>query len=276
MEDFKNLKYALYELKGISIAYLPKLAGALFLLIIGLWVISKVNRFTKKQFEKRDLDPSLSPFLRSLVNIGLKILLFITAISMMGVQMSSFVAILGAAGLTIGLSLQGTLANFAGGIVLLILRPFRVGDVVNIKEHSGTVKEIQIFYTVINTFDNKVVYIPNGSVANADMTNITLETTRRNEWKFSIAYGDDVDKAKQFLLKLIKEDQRILKEPEPFVAVHSLGDNAVNLVVRSWSSTQDLWDVYFEMNEKVYKNFPKEGLHIPFPQMDVHLHQPQK
>lgn len=252
--------------------YGPDIVLAIITLIVGLWIIKMISRTVRKVLTKREFDASLTPFLVTLLNIALKAALVVSVIDMVGIEVTSFVAIIGAAGLAVGLALQGTLQNFAGGVIILILKPFKVGDVIDAKGYLGTVKEIQIFYTIINTFDKKVVYIPNGSLANSDMTNISKEEERRNEWKFGIAYGDDVDKAKELIKKMIDEDERILKEPEPFIALHSLGDSSVNIVVRTWSKADNLWPVYFDMNEKVYKEFPKHGLNIPFPQMDVHVH----
>lgn len=274
MEEISSANLEKYagQLMEMVVEYAPKFIMALVTLILGLWVISLIMKGVRKAFEKRNVDPSLTPFLRTLIAITLKVMLFVSVIGMVGIEATSFIAILGAAGLAIGLSLQGTLQNFAGGVIILLLRPFRVGEVVDVKGYLGTVHEIQIFYTIIHTFDKRVVYVPNGALANADMINLSQQEDRRNEWVFGIAYGDDVDKAKEVLKRLTEADERILPEPEPFVAVHSLGDSSVNLVVRTWSKAPDLWPVYFDMNEKVYKEFAKEGLNIPFPQMDVHLH----
>ncbi len=273
-KDFNPQEYTEYLL-SLVYQYAPKLALAILTLVIGLWFIRGFQRLIKKVLNKKNIDASLAPFLNSVIGIALRVLLFVSVISMVGIEMTSFVAIIGAAGLAVGLALQGTLQNFAGGVILLLLKPFKVGDVVEAKGFLGIVKEIQIFYTIINTFDKKVIYIPNGGLANAEMTNYSAEDLRRNEWKFGIAYGDDVDKAKEVLQKLIDEDSRIIKDQEdimPFIAVHSLGDSSVNMVVRAWSSAADLWPVNFDMNENVYKEFPKNGLNIPFPQMDVHVH----
>ncbi|MBS3739575.1 mechanosensitive ion channel family protein [Mesohalobacter halotolerans] len=261
------------QIIDLLVAYAPKVLGAIVTLIVGLWLIKIIVKAVRKNMEKRGVDASLVPFLSTIFAVALKILLFVSVIGMVGVEATSFVAILGAAGLAIGLSLQGTLQNFAGGVVLLLLRPFRVGDVIDAKGYLGTVQEIQIFYTILHTFDKKVVYIPNGALANSDMTNLSQQDDRRNQWTFGIGYGDDVAKAKEVIQKLIDADDRILKDPEPFIAVHSLGDSSVNIVVRTWSKAADLWPVYFDMNENVYNEFAKEGLNIPFPQMDVHLHK---
>jgi len=194
-------------------------------------------------------------------------------LSMVGIQMTSFIAMLGAASLAVGLSLQGSLQNFAGGIIILILKPFRVGDFIDGQGHMGTVEDIQIFNTTLKTVDNKVITIPNGGLANSSITNFSKKETRRVDWTFGIAYGDSYQKARDIIQKLIDADSRIHKDPAPFIRLSSLGDNSVNIVVRVWLNAPDYWEVFFEMNEKVYDSFAKEGINIPFPQMDVHLHQ---
>ncbi|MEP0368616.1 MAG: mechanosensitive ion channel domain-containing protein [Cyclobacteriaceae bacterium] len=265
-----------FDLSAIAMEYVmeygPKVVLAILTLIIGLWIINIMTKTMGKVMTKRNFDPSLTPFLKTLFSVLLKVMLLISVVGMVGIQVTSFVAVLGAAGLAVGLALQGTLQNFAGGVIILLLRPFKVGDVIDAKGYLGTVKEIQIFYTIVNTFDKKVVYLPNGSLANAELTNLSQEDVRRTDWTFGIGYGDDSDKAKEVLWKLLNEDERILKDPEPFVAMHSLGDSSVNFVVRAWTQAADLWPVHFDMNEKVYKTFAEEGLNIPFPQMDVHVH----
>ena len=259
------------EFEEALINFVPRLIGAIITLIIGIWVIRIIMKAIRRGFERRKIDPSLIPFLSSLISIALKIALFISIIVMIGIKATSFIAILGSAGLAIGLALQGTLQNFAGGVVLLILRPFKVGDVVDVQGHLGIIQEVRLFHTIIHSFDKKVIYLPNGAVANSNMTNLSQQEDRRNEWKYGIAYGDNVAKAKVIIRNLIDEDDRILKEPEPFLALHSLGDSSVNIVVRAWSKASDLWPVYFDMNEKVYNKFAEEGINIPFPQMDVHF-----
>ncbi len=268
-----NLQKYTDQLIEMAVQYGPKLILAILTLIIGLWVIGAVLKGLGKVLEKREVDPSLTPFLKSLLSIFLKVMLVISVISMVGVEMTSFIAIIGAAGLAVGLALQGTLQNFAGGVIILLLRPFKVGDVIDAKGYLGTVHQIQIFYTIIHTFDKKVVWVPNGALANSDLTNMSQQEVRRTDWTFGIAYGDDYDKAKAVLQKLIDADERILKDPEPFIALGSLGDSSVNIIVRVWTQASDLWPVHFEMNEKVYREFANEGLSIPFPQMDVHVHQ---
>jgi len=265
----ENLSEQIY---GIVMEYGPKLIGAIVTLIVGMWVISIIRNVLSKRFEKRNVDPSLRGFLNSIIGIGLKLMLWIAVIGMMGVQMTSFIAILGALGLAVGMALSGTLQNFAGGVMILLFKPFKVGDFINAQGHSGVVNEIQIFNTILKTPDNKTIIIPNGGLSTGSMTNFSTEAKRRVDFTFGIAYGDDVDKAKKVLMDLIKADKRIINDPaEPFIAVSELADSSVNLVVRVWAEAKDYWGIYFDLTEKVYKTFDKEGLNIPFPQMDVHL-----
>jgi len=261
----------LVQFEEILIKFIPRLVGAILVLIIGLWIIRLIMNAIRRTFDRKKIDPSLIPFLSTLISILLKITLFISVIAMVGVKATSFLAIIGSAGLAIGLALQGTLQNFAGGVVLLILRPFRVGDVVDVQGFLGIIQEIRMFHTIIHTFDKKVVYLPNGPVANSNMTNLSQQEDRRNEWTFGIAYGDNVKQAKAIIQQLIEDDERIMTDPEPFIALHSLGNSSVNIVVRAWSKAENLWPVYFDMNEKVYNTFAEQGINIPFPQMDVHL-----
>lgn len=254
------------------VIYGPKVFGAIVVLIIGLWIIGRVTRFINISFDKRAMDPSLRGFLSSMIAILLKVLLVISVMSMVGVAVTSFIAILGAAGLAIGLALSGTLQNFAGGVIILIFKPFKVGDFITAEGYSGTVEDIQIFVTIIKTPQNVTIIIPNSGLANNSLTNFSVKPIRRADWSFGIAYGDSYDKAKEVLLKLIEEDERILKDPAPFIALGELADSSVNITVRAWANSGDFWGVFFDMNEKVYKAFAKEGINIPFPQLDVHLH----
>lgn len=275
MKELQNLDLQKYsdQLGTMILEYAPKLALALATLIIGLWIISMILKGMGRVLEKRNVDPSLAPFLRSLFGILLRLMLLVSVIGMVGVEITSFVAILGAAGLAVGLAMQGTLQNFAGGVMILLFKPFKVGDVIDAAGYLGSVREIQIFNTILNTPDNKRIIIPNGSLAGSSMTNFSSESTRRVDWTFGIGYGDDYDKAKSVLEKYIGEDERIMKDPAPFIALSALADSSVNIVVRVWVNPSDYWGVFFDMNERVYKGFAQEGLNIPFPQMDVHLHQ---
>ena len=248
-----------------------RIAITLAILIIGFWIAKVLSKAIVKVLKKRGADDSLVSFIRSLTSIGLKVLVLITAMSELGVEMTSFVAILGAAGLSIGLAFSGTLSNFAGGVMILLFKPFKVGDYVNMQGEEGTVKEILIFNTNLTTLDNKIIILANGAVANGTVTNFTKAEKRRVDWVFGIAYGDDLKVAKVLLDKFISEDERILKEGANFIGVGELGDSSVNITVRAWVKTEDYWNVFFAMNERVYNEFGNAGLSIPFPQMDVHM-----
>ena len=248
-----------------------RIAITLAMLIIGFWIAKVLSKAIVKVLKKRGADDSLVSFIRSLTSIGLKVLVLITAMSELGVEMTSFVAILGAAGLSIGLAFSGTLSNFAGGVMILLFKPFKVGDYVNMQGEEGTVKEILIFNTILTTLDNKIIILANGAVANGTVTNFTKAEKRRVDWVFGIAYGDDLKVAKVLLDKFISEDERILKEGANFIGVGELGDSSVNITVRAWVKTEDYWNVFFAMNERVYNEFGNAGLSIPFPQMDVHM-----
>lgn len=258
-------------LSGYATQYGLRLLGAVVVLVIGLWIIKILIRSSQRIMMKSKIDASLRSFLRSMIDILLKILLIISVMSMMGIQMTSFIVLLGAAGLAIGMALSGTLQNFAGGMMILVFKPFKVGDYINAQGHSGSVKEIQIFVTILTTPDNKTIIIPNGPLSNGSLTNFSTQPKRRVNWSFGIAYGDDYDTAKKMLLNMMKEDKRILSNPEPFVALGELANSSVNLTVRAWVNAADYWGVYFDMNEKFYKNADQFNLSIPFPQMDIHL-----
>lgn len=268
-----NTEKIVSQLSEMIVTYGPKLIGAIVVLIIGLWIIKAFTRAFGKLFDRRKTSDSLHPFLKGTVSVLLKVLLAISVLGMVGIEMTSFIAILASAGLAVGMALSGTLQNFAGGVMILLFKPFKVGDFIDAQSYMGTVHEIQIFHTILKTVDNKTIIIPNGGLANSSMTNYSTEEKRRVDWKFGIAYGDDVDKAKALIKKLADEDSRILKDPELFVAVSELGESSVNFAVRAWVVASDYWGVFFDMNEKIYKTFGKEGLNIPFPQMDVHLHK---
>jgi len=268
MESIDALWQKFYD---AIVTFGPRLIGALITLIIGWWIINIILNVLRKKFEKRNMEPSLRGFLNSMIGILLKIMLLISVVGMLGVAMTSFIAVLGAAGLAIGMALSGTLQNFAGGVMLLLFKPFKTGDYITAQGHSGTVNEIQIFNTILKTPDNVTIIIPNGGLATNSMVNYSTEKRRRVDFLFGIGYGDDVDKAKAVLRKLIDDDKRILQDPEPFIAVKELGDNSVNIVIRAWAEASDYWAIFFDMHEKVYKTFDKEGINIPFPQMDVHM-----
>jgi len=248
-----------------------KLAISIAVIVIGFWVANKLSKTVRNVLTKKETDASLVGFLSSLTSTGLKILVLVTAITQLGVEMTSFIAILGAAGFAIGMAFSGTLANFAGGVMILFFKPFKIGDYVNMQGEEGTVEEVLIFNTILSTIDNKIVILANGAVANGTIVNYTKAENRRVDWSFGIAYGDDLQVAKELLNKFIAEDTRILKSPAPFVGLGELGDSSVNLATRAWVNHSDYWDVHFDMNERVYNEFGAAGLSIPFPQMDVHV-----
>lgn len=267
------MEFLQQNLMELAMSYGPRLVGALVVLLVGLQLISWFGRWFRKSLERRNVDPSLKPFFRTLTLTLLRVLLVISVMGMLGVEMTSFIAILGAAGLAVGLALSGTLQNFAGGVIILVFKPFKVGDFITAQGFSGTVNEIQIFNTILKTPQNVTIVIPNGGLATGSLTNFSAEPVRRADWSFGIAYGDSYDKAREVLMGLIEADERILKDPAPFIALGELGDSSVNITVRAWAKAADFWGVFFDMNEKVYKAFAKEGINIPFPQMDVHLHK---
>ncbi len=254
----------------LAVEYGSNLFFALLVFILGFWFSNLFSSSVKRMMLKSKLDKSLVPFLTSLLQTVLKVLVAITALGVLGIEMTSFIAILGAAGLAVGMALSGTLQNFAGGVMILIFKPFKVGDFISAQGHSGSVKEIQIFNTLLTTPDNKVIIIPNGGLSTGSMINYSGMTMRRVDWIFSISYSDDYQHAEAVLRRLIEADKRILATPEPFIGINELASSSVNIVVRVWVNLDDYWDVFFDMNKTVFVTFKQENLHFPFPQMDVH------
>jgi small conductance mechanosensitive channel len=271
MENLNNLEGIMNTVYDLALKYGLKLLLAVVTLIVGLWIVNAIIRGIRRNMEKRNVDATLRQFLGSLLSMLLKIMLIISVISMVGVEMTSFVAILAAAGLAVGMALSGTLQNFAGGVMIVLFKPFKVGDFIDAQGYMGTVKDIQIFNTILKTPDNKTIIIPNGGLSTSSMTNFSTEETRRVDFTFGIGYGDDIDKAKKVIESVIKTDSRIFADPAPFVAVSELGDSSVNFAVRVWANASDYWGIFFDMNENIKKTFDKEGISIPFPQRDVHL-----
>ena len=241
---------------------------AVIIFLVGFWLAKWVGRIVVRILTRGKVDAGLITFLSSLATIVLKVLVIVTAITQLGIEMTSFVAILGAAGLAIGMAFSGTLSNFAGGVMILLFKPFKVGDTILTQNLQGTVKEIQIFYTYLHTSDNKVIVIPNGPIANGPLTNFTKANVRRVDWSIPISYGDDYVKAHQLILKYLSEDKRVKKDPAPFVALGELG-SSVMITVRAWAKTDDYWNVFYELNRKIYEEFEKEGLHLTSPQDHV-------
>lgn len=260
------------QLWTMAMEYAPKLLLAIITLIIGLWVIKLIAKGVGKLMDKKEMDATLKPFIISLLSALLKVMLVISVIGMIGVQMTSFIAILGAAGLAVGMALSGTLQNFAGGVMILIFKPFKVGDVLEAQGFLGVVKEIQLFNTIMLSLDNKTIIIPNGGLSTSSMVNYSTQPTRRVDMTFGIGYTDDIDKAKGILEGLLANHPKVLKDPAHFIALSELADSSVNFTVRAWVNAADYWEVYFYMQETVKKEFDKNEIGIPFPQRDVHIY----
>ncbi len=257
---------------SLTMTYLPKVILALIFLWLGLWLIKRFTKLFHAALDKRSVEVSLQGFLTSVLGALLKVALVISVATMVGVEMTAFVAVLGAAGLAVGMALSGTLQNFAGGVIILLFKPYKVGDFIEAQGFMGTVKEIQIFVTVLKTPDNKTVIIPNSPLSTGSLINFNLEPTRRVDLVFGIGYGDDIDKARAVIKGVVDADSRVLKDPEPFIKVGALADSSVNFTVRLWVDSDDFWPVHFETIEAVKKAFDAEGVSIPFPQRDVHLY----
>ena len=260
------------KLIDLSVSFGSKLLVALLVFFIGRWIVKKLNRLVINILTKRHVEASLATFTKSLVSITLNFTLVIIIISVLGIETSSFIALFASAGVAVGMALSGTLQNFAGGVMILLFKPFKVGDYIEAQGQSGTVKEIQIFNTIITTTDNKVIIIPNGGLSTGIMMNYSKESQRRVDWVFGIGYGDSYEHAKTVIARLLDNDPRVLKDPNYFIALTALNSSSVDIVVRAWVKAENYWGVFFDMNEKVYKTFAEENLNIPFPQMDVHLY----
>ena len=260
------------KLIDLSVSFGSKLLVALLVFFIGRWIVKKLNRLVINILTKRHVEASLATFTKSLVSITLNFTLVIIIISVLGIETSSFIALFASAGVAVGMALSGTLQNFAGGVMILLFKPFKVGDYIEAQGQSGTVKEIQIFNTIITTTDNKVIIIPNGGLSTGIMMNYSKESQRRVDWVFGIGSGDSYEHAKAVIARLLDNDPRVLKDPNYFIALTALNSSSVDIVVRAWVKAENYWGVFFDMNEKVYKTFAEENLNIPFPQMDVHLY----
>lgn len=251
--------------------YAPKVVMALVVLIVGFWIIGRITKLMKRMMEARDVDVSLRPFLGSLIGIGLKVMLIISVAGMLGIETTSFVAVIGAASLAVGLALQGSLSNFAGGVLLLLFKPIKVGDFIQAQGHMGTVKEIQIFVTIILTPDQETVFIPNGILSNGDIKNYTTSDVMRINLEIGVAYDSDIQKAKNIIMNVMQSHPLVLKDPAPVVGVLSLDDSAVTLAVKPYSTTNDYWTVWFDVSEQALKALQDGGIEIPFPQVDVNM-----
>lgn len=248
-----------------------RILGALIIFIIGKILVNWLNKLFAKILEKRKVEAGVQTFLKSLVNILLLMMLGLAVIGKLGIELTGFAALLASAGVAVGMALSGHLQNFAGGIIILVFRPYKVGDYIDSAAGaSGTVQEIQIFHTVLVTPDNKVIYAPNGSMSNAVVTNYSHKDLRRVDFNFGVEYGTDFERVQEILKKVIADDKRILTNPTPFIELGQLADSSVNITVRVWANAADYWGVYFDINKAVYTTFNKEGIEFPFPQLTVH------
>ncbi len=250
-----------------------KIVAAIIVLIVGRWIAKAIRKLVKKILIKRNIDPTLISFVGNLAYIALLTFVIIAALAQLGIQTTSFIAVIGAAGLAVGLALQGGLANFAAGFLMIVFRPFKVGHFIEGAGATGIVEEIHIFTTQLRTLDNKTVIIPNAKLMGDNIINYSAKDTRRVDLVVGVSYTDDLQKVKQVLQDIVKKDSRILQDPASMIAVKELADSSVNFVVRLWVKTEDYWDVYFDTTENVKKRFDAEGISIPFPQQDVHLYE---
>lgn len=249
------------------------LIKAALVFFVGRFVVRMINKLVKKILERRNIDPSVKSFVCSLIHILLMVLLVISVVGALGVQTTSFAALLASAGVAIGMALSGNLQNFAGGLVILLFKPYKVGDYIESQTQGGTVREIQIFHTILTTPDNKVIYVPNGSLSSGVIVNYSDQVTRRVDWTFGVEYGEDYEKVKTVLMEILKNDSRILSDPAPFVGLVALADSSVNITARVWVKSSDYWDVFFDINRTVYKVFNEKGIGFPFPQLTLHQAQ---
>jgi small conductance mechanosensitive channel len=267
---FVDMELTKHYLIDLIKTYAPPFILALVTLVVGLWLISRVTRVVFKRLSKRDYDPTVLKFIQSLVSVGLKVLLFVSVASMVGISTTSFVAVLGAAGLAVGLALQGSLSNFAGGVLILTFKPYQVGDFIEAQGVSGTVKEIQIFNTILITPQKQRIILPNGAVSNGTITNYSVEGIARADVAVGIGYDDDIEKAKSLVMNILENHPKVLKDPAPSVVLTELADSSLNLAVRPFTLTADKWAVHEEVMIAIKKSFDENGIEIPFPQTDVH------
>ena len=256
---------------GDAVWIVLKIVLALLIYAAGRWIIRRIVRVLDAVLERRQIDVSLRSFLRHTMRVVFSLLLILSVIQTLGVNVTSIIALFASATLAVGMALSGTAQNFAGGVMILLMKPYRVGDYISAQGQSGTVKEIKLFSTVILTADNQTIYIPNNTIATAIIDNYSTAELRRVEWTVGISYGDDVDVARRAILELLEADPRVERSPAPVVWVAALADSAVNLSVRAWVKNADYWNIFFEYNEKMYKTLPEKGIGFPFPQMDVHV-----
>ena len=272
-KSLSQLDIVIQNLIDSGISAGKHIIAAIIIFIVGRFIIKLINRLVASILQRRHIEISVQTFLSSLVNIILTILLIITVIGALGVNTTSFAALIASAGVAIGMALSGNLQNFAGGLIILLFKPYRVGDFIDVCGVQGTVSAVQIFHTILLTPDNKAVYLPNGSTSSSTITNYSRENKRRIEWTFGIDYGEDVGRARTAILSVITADARILPDPAPFVAVGGLSDSSVDIIVRVWVPTEEYWNVYYDMHQRVYETFNEQKINFPYPQQTVHLVQ---
>ena len=265
-----ELSKLLETLIGFALQAGKSILVAIIIYVVGRFIIRMVNKIVAKVLVKRNVDLTIQSFVKSFVNVLLTTLLIVAVVNALGVDTTSFAALLASVGLAAGMALSGNLQNLAGGILLLLFRPFRVGDYITAQGESGTVKEIQILHTIIVTVDNRDVILPNGALSSGNMTNFSKEPLRRVDLTIGVEYGQDIDRVREVLQKLFAADTRILQEPAPFVALGALSSSSVDITLRLWVKSEDYWGVFFDTNEAIYKTFNKEGINFPFPQLTVH------
>jgi len=268
--DWSELSQKIYTLLTL---YGLRVVSALAIFVIGRWIAKGITRLVERLMVKRKVDETLVSFVSNLGYVALLAFVIVAALNKLGIQTASFIAVIGAAGLAIGLALQGSLSNFAAGILMIIFRPFKVGDYIEGAGVAGTVESIQIFTTQLKTPDNKIIIIPNSKISGDNIINYSTKGSRRVDLVFGIGYGDDIDKARQIILDIVTADERVLQDPEPVVIVSELADSSVNLTTRAWAKSADVWDIFFETTEKVKKAFDGQDITIPFPQRDVHIYE---
>jgi len=275
--DATNVAVSKYTDMAITYAseYGLKIVAAILIFIIGKWAVKKLTALSKSLMEKAHVDKTLVEFVESLVYFVLLMMVILASLNALGINTTSFLAVFGAAGLAIGLALQGSLANVGAAVLIIVFRPFKVGDFVEAGGATGTVEDVNLFSTIIAPLDNRTVIVPNSAIVGGNITNYSMKENRRVDHVFGIGYDDDLKLAKETLMDMMMNDERVLKDPAPFVAVSELGDSSVNFTTRAWVKTDDYWDVYFEQIEKVKLIFDEKGISIPYPQMDVHMDKPE-
>lgn len=272
----KNLSLddAISKMANSVVDFTFRLLIAIAIFYIGRWLIRKIIGFIHNILESRKVDLSLASFVRSFVQILLYFILIVTIVGILGIETSSFLALFASAGVAIGMALSGTLQNFAGGVLILLLKPYKVGEYIETQGYAGTVNEIQMFHTIITTPDNKTILIPNGVLSTSSINNYTRQPRRRVDWSIGISYGDSFENARNAILEIVDSDKRVMKGdgiPEPFVGITELADSSVNLAVRVWVHSDDYWGLYFDLYDRFYTELPAKGVNFPFPQLDVHL-----